>query len=82
MSSVRVNQPQGYTAGWAAPEILMGADKITQEADIFAFGMVVIEVCLRMVTMEGQIVHLTSEPRFRLLQEGTRSAASGPHLLI
>ena len=47
MSSVLVTQPQGYTAGWAAPEILMGADGITQEADMFAFGTVVIEVCFR-----------------------------------
>ena len=46
MSSVRVTQPQGYTAGYAAPEILMGADKITWEADIFAFGTVVVEVSL------------------------------------
>ena len=44
MSSIHVTQPQGYTPGWAAPEVLMGADEITQEADMFAFGMVVIEV--------------------------------------
>ena len=34
----------GYTTGLAAPEILEGADAITPEADVFAFGMVVIEV--------------------------------------
>lgn len=34
-----------YTATWAAPEIPNGADTITREADVFAFGMVVIEVC-------------------------------------
>ena len=34
-----------YTVAWAAPEILKGADTIfTREADVFAFGMVVIEV--------------------------------------
>ena len=44
MNSIHVTQPQGYTPGWAAPEVLMGADEITQEADMFAFGMVVVEV--------------------------------------
>jgi len=44
INSVFVTQPQGYTAGWAAPEILMGADEITKEADMFALGTVVIEV--------------------------------------
>ena len=34
----------GYTTALAAPEILEGADGITPEADVFAFGMVVIEV--------------------------------------
>ena len=33
-----------YTAAWAAPEILEGGDGITREADVFAFGMVVVEV--------------------------------------
>ena len=36
----------GYTTALAAPEILEGADVITPEADVFAFGMVVIEVDL------------------------------------
>ena len=34
----------GYTTALAAPEILEGADAITPEVDVFAFGMVVIEV--------------------------------------
>ena len=39
-NSVFVTQPQGYTAEWTAPEILMGtSDRITWEADMFAFGM-------------------------------------------
>ena len=29
---------------WTAPEILEGADTVTREMDVFAFGMVVIEV--------------------------------------
>lgn len=37
-------QEQGYTAAWATPEILKGADKIMREADVFAFGTVVMEV--------------------------------------
>ena len=44
INSVYITQPQGYTVGWAAPEVLMGVDEITQEADMFAFGTVVIEV--------------------------------------
>ena len=44
MNSVLVTLPQGYTPGWAAPEVLLGEEKITREADMFAFGMVVIEV--------------------------------------
>ena len=34
----------GYTARWTAPEILEGAQNITREADVFSFGMVVLEV--------------------------------------
>ena len=30
---------------WATPEVLEGADAITREADVFAFGTVVTEVC-------------------------------------
>ena len=37
-------QVNGYTAAWTAPEILEGTDAITREADVFAFGMAVIEV--------------------------------------
>ena len=36
----------GYTMALAMPEILEGADVISPEADVFAFGMVVIEVNL------------------------------------
>jgi len=39
------SQANEHTAAWAAPELLAGADTATQEADVFAFGMVVIEVC-------------------------------------
>ena len=44
-----VTQAIEYTAAWAAPEILKGVDTITREADVFAFGMVVIEVCPRIL---------------------------------
>ena len=40
-------QATEYTATWAAPEIVEGVDIVTREADVFAFGMVVIEVCHR-----------------------------------
>jgi len=46
-------QADEYTAAWAAPEILRGVDAMTQEADVFASGMVVIEVCPR------PLLHLT-----------------------
>lgn len=35
---------QGYSERWAAPEVLETGDRNTQEADVFAFGMVVVEV--------------------------------------
>ncbi|KAF9779315.1 CNH domain-containing protein [Thelephora terrestris] len=43
-NSVLVTAVQGYTARWAAPEVLKSGDKNTREADVFSFGMVVIEV--------------------------------------
>lgn len=42
-SSIVATEAHGYTARWTAPEILKGADKMTWEADVFSFGMVVIE---------------------------------------
>ncbi|KAF9779311.1 CNH domain-containing protein [Thelephora terrestris] len=44
VNSVLVTEVQGYSARWAAPEVLGNGDKNTREADVFAFGMVVIEV--------------------------------------
>jgi serine/threonine protein kinase len=34
---------RGYTARWAAPEVLEG-ERYCKEADVFAFAMVMIEV--------------------------------------
>ena len=58
-------QVNEYTVAWAAPEILEGAGAITGEADVFAFGMVAIEVCPRtlphlVLRAEGWTVRLTS----------------------
>ena len=39
-----MSQVKGYTAAWAAPEVLEKGDRVTSEADIFAYGMVMIEV--------------------------------------
>ena len=39
-----VSCQRGYTARWAAPEVL-DEDTYSKEADIFAFAMVMIEVC-------------------------------------
>lgn len=44
LHSVLVTQVKGYTAAWAAPEVLERGDKATPEADVFAVGMIVIEV--------------------------------------
>ena len=39
-----MTEVQGYTARWAAPEVLKNGDRCSREADVFAFGMVVVEV--------------------------------------
>jgi hypothetical protein len=44
VNSVLVTEVQGYSARWAAPEVLENGDQNTREADVFAFGMIVIEV--------------------------------------
>ncbi|KAF9785451.1 kinase-like domain-containing protein [Thelephora terrestris] len=44
LTSIPVTEVQGYTARWAAPEVLGNGDKNTREADVFSFGMVVVEV--------------------------------------
>ena len=79
-------QANEYTVAWAAPEILEGADAITREADVFAFGMIAIEVCPRtlphlVLTAEGWMVRLISEPCLRFLREGIRSMDSQPEPL-
>lgn len=58
-------QENGYTMTWATPEVLEGADAITREADVFAFGTVVTEVCpcaLPHLLLEvgGLVIFLTS----------------------
>ena len=40
-----VSDDRGYTARWTAPEILNEQRPYSKEADIFAFAMVMIEVC-------------------------------------
>ena len=64
-----VTQENGYAVAWTAPEILEGADTITREADVFAFGMVVMEVgrALSLLVL-GWMVRPTSERRLRFLQ--------------
>ena len=44
LHSVHLTPVQGYTPRWAAPEVIETGDKNTREADVFSFGMVVIEV--------------------------------------
>ena len=40
----RLRSDGGYTERWSAPEILSGEGTASEPADVFAFGMVVIEV--------------------------------------
>ena len=44
LNSVRAPELQGCTLRWAAPEVIRGESGGTQGADIYSFGMVVIEV--------------------------------------
>ena len=44
LNSVLVPELQGCTLRWAAPEVIRGEGRSTQEADIYSFAMVVIEV--------------------------------------
>ena len=44
LNSVLVPELQGCTLRWAAPEVIRGEGGSTQEADVYAFAMVVIEV--------------------------------------
>lgn len=67
-----------YTAAWAAPEIHRGANPITWRVDVFAFGMVVIEVGPRafshlVLEVDGWIIHLTFGRCLRFLQESIPS---------
>ena len=82
-----VTQGTGYTAALVAPEILQGADMITREADIFSFGMVVMEVGLRALwhlalEVEEWMDRLISECCVRFLQEGVRSVNPEPQSLF
>jgi serine/threonine protein kinase len=80
-------QTNEYTAAWTAPEILKGAGTITQKADVFALGMVVLEVCPHalphlVLEVEAWMVHLTSESSLSFLQEGIHLVNSQPRLLL
>lgn len=84
LNSVLVTKVQGFTPWWAAPEIIKSGDRNTQEADVFAFGMVVIEVSpwTSLHHVEGWMVHLTSKSYPRSSQGGIHSASSQPQLLF
>ena len=80
-----ITQGNEYTVRWAAPEILEGVDAITLEADVFAFGMVMIEVCphaSNYLVSSGWMVHLTSKSCLRFLRESIHSVDSQPWLLL
>ena len=73
------------SAARAAPEIQKRAVTATREADVFAFGMVVMEVCPRALPLtprvEGWVVQLTSEYCLRFLQEAIDPVGSQPQSL-
>ena len=77
-------QENEWITAWAAPETAKGGGTITWEADVFGFGMVVIEVgphALPHLVLEAE-VRLTSECRLRHLREGVHSANSQPRSLL
>lgn len=81
VDSVLVTKVQGYTPRWAAPEVLASGDRNTREADIFAFGMVVIEVGLCTRTAPGvgsDAATFDIRVTFRRLPESYHSASLGP----
>ena len=59
LDSVLVTKVQGFSPRWATPEVISEGDRNTREADVYAFGMVVIEVG-RLSGAEGSTVGLTS----------------------
>ena len=80
-------QANKYTVAWSAPEILEGTGTVAWETDVFAFGMVVIEVgplALPPLVLEaeGWMVSLMPEFCTRFLQEGLRSVISQPRSLL
>ena len=40
-----IAEVEDYNTQWTAPEVLEGTGPPTKEADIFSFGMIMIEVC-------------------------------------
>lgn len=42
--STGVKSDKGHTVRWSAPEVLFGTVPASKQADMFAFGMVVVEV--------------------------------------
>ena len=82
-----VAQENKYTAAQSAPTILEGTGEVARETDMFAFGMVVIEVSPRalpplLLGVEGWMVSLMSESCTRLSQEGLRSVNPQPRSLL
>jgi len=57
---------------WTAPEVLKKGDKDTRETDIFAFGMVVIEVGPHGQPTGEQIFYMTFMSCSRFSQESIR----------
>ena len=84
LTSAPVTKVQGYTERWAAPEVLLNGDRITQEADVFAFGMVVVEVSPSISSrgvLDVKRDCLPDARTRRCLQESVPSASSSPQSL-
>jgi len=48
-STPHVTKMHDYNTRWTAPEVLEETMPLTKEADVFSFGMVMVEVCHRHV---------------------------------
>lgn len=71
-SVVSLQDPdRGIGATWAAPEVLKG-ETVTREGDIFAFAMVVIEVCAGLCE--------SSQMKFLNMSTPNRHSRDTPHL--
>ena len=71
--STGVKSDKGHTVRWSAPEVLFGTVPASKQADIFAFGMVVVEVRINICYHPNSNIRLLSRRHvvFRQVFTGT-----------